>query len=90
MPLPRIAGRFHRTVAELLALACARAREMTGVEVVALSGGSFQNRLLLERLVARLSELKFQVYLNRRVPPNDGGLSFGQLAVAAARLNSEF
>ena len=82
----RIAGRFHRTVAELLAAACLHVREQTGLTSVALSGGSFQNRILLEQLVARLSELGFQVYLNRRVPPNDGGLSFGQVAVAAARI----
>ncbi len=86
VPVARIAGRFHRTVAELLAAACLHVREQTGLTSVALSGGSFQNRTLLEQLVARLSELEFQVYLNRRVPPNDGGLSFGQLAVAAARI----
>ena len=84
--LPQIAGRFHRTVAELLAAACLRAREQTGLGSVALSGGVFQNRLLLEQLVARLAVLEFQVYINRRVPPNDGGLSLGQAASAAAQL----
>ena len=82
--IAQIAGRFHRSVAELLAAACVRARAETGLEIVALSGGVFQNRLLLEYLVARLEELRFQVYLNRRVPPNDGGLSLGQAAIAAA------
>jgi hydrogenase maturation protein HypF len=43
--------------------------------------------LLLEQLVIRLEQMDFHVYLNRRVPPNDGGLSFGQVAVAAARIN---
>jgi hydrogenase maturation protein HypF len=86
VPRPLIAGRFHRTIAELLAAACVRVRDQTGLRQVALSGGVFQNRLLLEQLVARLEELGFQVYLNRRVPANDGGLSLGQLAVAAARL----
>ncbi len=86
VPVPEIAGRFHRSVAELLATACVRATEQTGLRAVALSGGVFQNRLLLEQLVARLDELDFQVYLNRRVPPNDGGLSLGQAAVAAAQL----
>lgn len=81
-----IAGRFHRSVAELLAVAVDDARERTGLQRVALSGGVFQNRLLLEMLVARLEEMKFRVYINRRVPPNDGGISLGQLAVAAARL----
>lgn len=59
-------------------------REQSGLQVVALSGGVFQNRLLLEQLMARLREMAFRVYINRRVPPNDGGISFGQIAVAAA------
>jgi hydrogenase maturation protein HypF len=84
--IPRIAGRFHRTITELLAQVCLRAREQSGLAVVALSGGVFQNRLLLEQLLARLEELDFQVLLNRRVPPNDGGLSLGQAAIAAAKL----
>jgi len=83
---PRIAGRFHRSVVELLATACLRARARTDLKVVALSGGVFQNRLLLEQLMARLRELDFDVVINRRVPPNDGGLSLGQAAVATARM----
>jgi hydrogenase maturation protein HypF len=82
----QIAGRFHRSVAELLAIACRKVREQSGLNKVALSGGVFQNRLLLEQLVVRLEEMAFQVYINRRVPPNDGGLSLGQIAVAAAQL----
>ncbi len=84
--IPQIAARFHRSIAGLLATACFEARERTGRNGVALSGGVFQNRLLLEQLVARLEEMSFQVYINRRVPPNDGGVSLGQLAVVAARL----
>jgi hydrogenase maturation protein HypF len=81
--MPRIAARFHSSIAEMLAQVCIEARERTGLNVVALSGGVFQNRLLLEQLLARLQALAFQVYTNRRVPPNDGGISLGQLAVAA-------
>jgi hydrogenase maturation protein HypF len=84
--MPQIAARFHRSMAGLLAAACFEARQRTGLNVVALSGGVFQNQLLLEQLVSRLEEMTFQVYINRRVPPNDGGVSLGQLAVAAARL----
>jgi hydrogenase maturation protein HypF len=83
-----IARRFHYTIAELLAAAAFEARAQTQLNSVALSGGVFQNRLLLETLLARLEEQGFQVYINRRVPPNDGGLAFGQLAVAAARLRT--
>ena len=89
VPLPQIALRFHRSIAELLALACCEAREQSGLNMVALSGGVFQNQLLLEQLLARLEEMAFRVYVNRRVPPNDGGLSFGQLAIAAARLQGD-
>ena len=86
VPTAQIAGRFHRSLAELLARACLRVGEQTGLNVVALSGGVFQNRLLLEQLLQRLEEMAFQVYINQRVPPNDGGLSLGQIAIAAAYL----
>jgi hydrogenase maturation protein HypF len=86
VPNSQIADRFHRSIAELLATVCYDARTHTGLNAVALSGGVFQNRLLLERLVKRLEEMAFQVYVNRRVPPNDGGISLGQIAVAAAHI----
>lgn len=85
---PAIAGRFHATIAELLTVACVQAREQWTLGEVALSGGVFQNRLLVDQLSSRLEALGFQVYLNRRVPPNDGGLCLGQAAVAAARLRA--
>jgi hydrogenase maturation protein HypF len=86
LPTSHIASHFHCSIAELLAVASNDAREQTGLNSVALSGGVFQNRLLLEMLMARLEEMDFSVYINRRVPPNDGGISLGQLAVAAAQL----
>ena len=81
----QIAGRFHRSVAELLAMACLRAREQTGLSDVALSGGVFQNRLLLERTVTDLEGAGLRVLRPERLPPNDGGISLG-LASVAARL----
>ncbi len=81
-----IAWRFHRSIAAMLAGVCERLRQQSGVAQVALSGGVFQNRLLLEHLLADLEQRGFVVYINRLVPPNDGGLSLGQMAVAAARL----
>jgi hydrogenase maturation protein HypF len=80
-----IAARFHNGMVEALAQACVRARAETGLGVVALSGGVFQNEILSSRLVARLSADGFPVLTHRRVPPNDAGISFGQVAVAAAR-----
>ncbi len=88
VPAYEIAMRFHCTIAELLAMACLEARDRTGLDAVALSGGVFQNRALLEQLMKRLEATGFRVFINRRVPPNDGGLALGQLAVAAARLHS--
>jgi hydrogenase maturation protein HypF len=86
IPAARIARRFHISIAALLAESCARARRQTGLNVVALSGDCFQNQLLLEQLIDALEKMAFLVFINRRVPPNDGGLSLGQLAIAATHL----
>jgi hydrogenase maturation protein HypF len=77
-----IAARFHETVAAGAAAACAAAG---GPRLVVLSGGSFQNLRLLESTRARLEELGFRVLSHRRVPPNDGGISYGQAAVATRK-----
>jgi hydrogenase maturation protein HypF len=80
-----IAARFHNGVVEALAMACVQARAETGLGVVALSGGVFQNVVLVRRLAARLRADGFEVLTHRRVPTNDAGISLGQVAVAAAR-----
>jgi hydrogenase maturation protein HypF len=82
---PIVAARFHLGVADAIARTCAVLRSRTGLGVVALSGGVFQNLLLLEQSVARLEADRFRVLVHGRVPPNDGGISLGQAAVAAAR-----
>ncbi|GHO99960.1 carbamoyltransferase [Reticulibacter mediterranei] len=87
-PPARIARRFHLSITHMLTIACVEARKQAGCNRVALSGGVFQNRLLLEQLMTNLEERAFQVSINRRVPPNDGGISLGQLAVAAAHLRT--
>jgi hydrogenase maturation protein HypF len=79
-----IARRFHETVVDIVESVCSRLRKASGLETVVLSGGVFQNRLLSEEVHERLSLAGFQVYCHRQVPPNDGGLALGQLAVAAA------
>jgi hydrogenase maturation protein HypF len=81
----RIARRFHTALVDLIAAVCGRVREATGLGAVVLSGGVFLNALLTREAYARLGREGFRVYRHRRVPPNDGGLSLGQLAVAAAR-----
>src|SRR5690242_12043048 len=80
-----IAARFHRGVAAAIAEVCAALRERSGLGTVALSGGVFQNLLLLGQVVDLLEESGFRVLTHARVPPNDGGISFGQAAVAGAR-----
>jgi hydrogenase maturation protein HypF len=81
-----IARRFHTTLVEIVAQVCDRLRSATGLNVVVLSGGVFLNRLLTAETCARLQENRFHVYRHELVPPNDGGLSLGQLAIAAVRL----
>ena len=56
-----------------------------GIATVVLSGGVFQNRLLLERTAALVREAGLRVLVPERLPPNDGGIAYGQAAVAAAR-----
>jgi hydrogenase maturation protein HypF len=80
-----IAARFHNGVAALIEDGCVLARDRTGLGTVALSGGVFQNQLLLHEAVTRLEAKGFRVLLHSRVPCNDGGISLGQAAVAAAR-----
>ena len=84
-PAPVIAARFHNTLVEATAVVVESAAGVHGEHPVALSGGCFQNPRLAESLMARLAP-RFDVYLNRRVPPGDGGIALGQVAIAAAIL----
>ena len=85
-PAPVIAARFHTALADAVLAICDRLRAAHGLATVALSGGVFQNALLLCRCLDRLEGAGFTVLTHRQVPPNDGGLSLGQAAVAAAVL----
>ena len=80
-----VAARFHRGLARVTGEVCAAIRARTGHGTVALTGGVFQNAFLLDRTLAELEERGFRVLTHARIPPNDGGISFGQAAVAAAR-----
>ena len=81
-PVGRISIRFHNALAEL-AVAVAR---RCGCSQIVLTGGCFQNALLSDRVRSRLLESGFTVYTHRRVPPGDGGIALGQVAVAARQI----
>ncbi|NLD72033.1 MAG: carbamoyltransferase HypF [Chloroflexi bacterium] len=82
-PSSRIARRFHATVIDMVVAVSRAIAKETGVWTAALSGGCFQNRLLLEGAVQALRAVGFRVLVHRQVPANDGGISLGQAAVAA-------
>jgi hydrogenase maturation protein HypF len=79
-----IAARFHNGLVEGIV----RVAEEAGQRQIALTGGCFQNRLLSEQTMSRLAAAGFEVLVHRQVPANDGGLSLGQITVAAARLEA--
>jgi hydrogenase maturation protein HypF len=81
-PVSTISARFHNTLAITIAEVCRRLRKLEGLDRVCLSGGTFQNILLLKRTLARLQDDGFEVFLHSQVPPNDGGISLGQAVVA--------
>lgn len=82
----RLAADFHAVLAASIADGCRAAREQTGISTAALSGGVFQNRLLLHLVTEKLEESGFTVLRHHLVPPNDGGLALGQ-AVNAMHLS---
>ena len=82
-----ISTAFHETVVQALVEAMSRLQKSYAHfnKRIVLSGGCFHNRYLKERLVEQLSASGFEVLTHRRIPCNDGGLSYGQLMVAAAK-----
>lgn len=81
-----IAAAFHRTIIAALAGMAGTIRETSGIGKAVLSGGCFQNRVLLEGTVRELEKAGFEVYTHRWLPPNDGCIALGQAVSAAARL----
>jgi hydrogenase maturation protein HypF len=78
----RISVKFHNTVAQMINEMCQLIADETGISQVALSGGVFQNRLLLRKAVSLLESSGFQVFTHKQVPCNDGGISLGQAVIA--------
>jgi hydrogenase maturation protein HypF len=83
VPAGEVSAAFHNTVVEFAAAVAAMLAARTGLRTVALSGGVFQNRLLLTKLTHALARAGFRVLLHREVPTNDGGVSLGQAIVAS-------
>jgi hydrogenase maturation protein HypF len=83
-----ISARFHNTVAGLISDMCLKLRDQTALNRVALSGGVFQNSLLMEKTYTMLDENGFKVYTHHRVPTNDGGLALGQAIIASEMIRT--
>jgi hydrogenase maturation protein HypF len=88
-PPQQIARCFHNSIARMIEVVCSRLRERNGLDKVCLSGGTFQNFTLLSHAVKLLRRAGFQVFLHAKVPPNDGGISLGQAAIAANSLSKD-
>jgi hydrogenase maturation protein HypF len=84
LPAFVISAKFHNTLIRGFSMLCRALRKENRINRVVLSGGCFQNRLLLEGLKNRLTADGFEVYCHRQVPANDGGIALGQAMIAAA------
>jgi hydrogenase maturation protein HypF len=83
-----IGARFHQTATAIALQSCQQARAQTGIKEVALSGGVWQNQLLLNLVLEGLEQAGFTVYFHQQTPTNDGGLALGQAVVANFKLSS--
>jgi hydrogenase maturation protein HypF len=84
-----ISAKFHNTIADIVVGVSRAARETTGINRVALSGGVFQNIYLLSRTLDGLDSHGFETLIQHQVPTNDGGIALGQAVIANARLSKE-
>jgi len=84
IPLAAISKKFHNTLAEIMV----EVAQHIGEKRVVLTGGCFQNRVLVESAVQKLRGAGFRPYWHQRIPPNDGGLALGQVVAASCLLNN--
>ena len=80
-----ISGKFHNTIIQVIFEMVKKISQQTGIKKVVLSGGSFQNRILLKKAEDSLRDANFVVFSQLAIPSNDGGIALGQLAIAAKR-----
>lgn len=90
LDLTVIATKFHNTVSYAILEAVRKISEMYDIKDIVLSGGTFQNRYLLQKTMFRLLSLGYNVHVNERVPCNDGGISLGQAYILRERLKGGF
>jgi hydrogenase maturation protein HypF len=88
-PAAEIARAFHTAIAQGLSCAATMLCEANGIDTIVLSGGVFQNELLLENVKALFRGMPIFIWTNSAVPPNDGGISLGQAALGAVALRGE-
>jgi len=88
VPVSGISLKFHNTIIEIIRMGVNSVSKKTGLKKVVLSGGTFQNRYISERIEKKLQSSGFEVYMNERIPCNDGGIAMGQLAIAAKKRES--
>ena len=84
-PESYISAKFHNTIISIIFAVAEMIRKDTGINKVVLSGGTFQNRYLLNTSEIELRRKDFEVYSHQRVPSNDGGIALGQLVIGARR-----
>ena len=83
-----MAARFHNSISDISLTICKTIRKQTGENSVALSGGVWQNKVLLLNTIQKLEEENFQVLYHQIIPPNDGGIALGQICIAAKTINN--
>jgi len=85
VPLAEISAKFHNTIISVISEIVKESREKYNLNKVVLSGGTFQNKYILENLEVLLLKNNFQIYSHKKVPTNDGGIALGQLVIAAKK-----
>jgi hydrogenase maturation protein HypF len=84
-----LAGRFHNATADMALEVSTKLRDSSGINDIVLTGGVFQNSLLSKLTAERLQKAGFTVYMQEKVPSNDGGISLGQAVVAWERVKGD-
>ena len=88
VPLPEISAKFHNTIISVISEVVKESREKYNINKVVLSGGTFQNKYILENLEMLLLKNNFQIFSHKKVPTNDGGIALGQLVIAAKKVTT--